>query len=277
MSWQATTAVVEHSKARGSDYTVLLMLANHAHADGTNAHPSTETLAREARVSVRTVQGALKRLQALGEVVCVPNGGPRGVNRYAILLPIRGVVPADAAPPQMLRPRKMRQDPPQNLPDSPQSTANTPADSAPEPELTVIEQSGNSQMGRAREPKPVPKPAPTEAAPRHRLPGGWQPTPEMLDKAGRKYHGVNLEAETDRFRLHHELEGTQHSRWDLAWWKWLASPYPKVMLSSDRAIVPAAGNSRASPPIPPSKTALKARQAVREVYGYGGDIGDDGG
>ena len=68
MSVQAMAWVLEHSKATGNDRLVLLAIANHASKEGTEAWPSVPLIAREARVSQRTVTRALKRLAALGEL-----------------------------------------------------------------------------------------------------------------------------------------------------------------------------------------------------------------
>lgn len=68
MSVQATTWVWEHSLAAGTDRLVLLAVADAANREGEGSWQSVETLARMARVSPRTVQRALKSLEALGEL-----------------------------------------------------------------------------------------------------------------------------------------------------------------------------------------------------------------
>lgn len=69
MSLRAIIAVFERSEARLAHRLVLLALADYAHDDGSNAHPSVKTLARKARVDERTVQRALADLVATGELV----------------------------------------------------------------------------------------------------------------------------------------------------------------------------------------------------------------
>jgi AraC-like DNA-binding protein len=61
MSW-----VIGHSPHGGSELLCLLMVANHAHADGTGAYPSVATLAAECRMSARQVTRLLHRLQDSG-------------------------------------------------------------------------------------------------------------------------------------------------------------------------------------------------------------------
>lgn len=63
MSW-----VWDHSKAGGTDRLVLLAIADSADHDGTNAWPSVATIARKCSVSERTVQRAIRSLEALGEI-----------------------------------------------------------------------------------------------------------------------------------------------------------------------------------------------------------------
>lgn len=87
MSWQATNAVVEHSKQRGSSFVVLLMVANHAHSDGTGAYPSVETLARESRLSETQVHVHVRKLRKAGELAVEEGAGPKGTNLYSVVLP----------------------------------------------------------------------------------------------------------------------------------------------------------------------------------------------
>lgn len=69
MSVQALTWVFDHSEATLGDRLVMLVIADHARADGTGSWPSVETIAREAKVSERTVTRSFSRLVELGEIV----------------------------------------------------------------------------------------------------------------------------------------------------------------------------------------------------------------
>ena len=84
MSVQAMGWVIEHSKFTGCNFVVLLMIANHARSDGTGAWPSIGTLARESRVSERTVHRAIKELEISGELKVTYKQGPNGTNYYDI-------------------------------------------------------------------------------------------------------------------------------------------------------------------------------------------------
>lgn len=99
MAW-----VWEHSKAKGSQHHVLLAIADCASEDGSNAYPSMSELVRKTRLSERAVQYAIRGLVTLGELFVSSNGGPRGCNRYRVIMtmPAEGVQilhPADLAPP----------------------------------------------------------------------------------------------------------------------------------------------------------------------------------
>ena len=84
MSVQAMSWVIENSKHKGSAFVVLLMIANHAHADGTTAYPSIDTIAREARISPRQVYNVIVKLERSKELLIFRNAGPNGTNLYSI-------------------------------------------------------------------------------------------------------------------------------------------------------------------------------------------------
>lgn len=83
MSYQAQTWVTVHSRHKGSALLLLLIIANHAHADGTNAFPSVETLARETRMSKRQVNRLILLIEKSGELL-IQRGGGRASNTYSL-------------------------------------------------------------------------------------------------------------------------------------------------------------------------------------------------
>ncbi len=85
MSVQATSWVIENSQHKGSVLLLMLMIANHAHADGTGAFPSTETLARECRMSRRQVIRMLEIAERSGELLIDRSKG-RSVHHYTIVM-----------------------------------------------------------------------------------------------------------------------------------------------------------------------------------------------
>lgn len=91
MSVQTMSYVIENSQHKGSYLLTLLMIANHAHADGTGAYPSIATLAKETRLSPRGVRYCIDRIKASGELLVFPDSGPNGCNLYQI--PMRQSLP----------------------------------------------------------------------------------------------------------------------------------------------------------------------------------------
>jgi hypothetical protein len=68
VSIEAMTWVLGHSEETLGRRLVLLALANYAWADGSNAFPAVATLARDARMSERQVQRALRGMEADGSI-----------------------------------------------------------------------------------------------------------------------------------------------------------------------------------------------------------------
>ncbi len=73
MSVETLAIALNHSRATGTAKVVMLGIANHD-GDG-GAWPSVDTLAGYANVARRNVQMALRRLQELGEIEVVLQGG----------------------------------------------------------------------------------------------------------------------------------------------------------------------------------------------------------
>jgi hypothetical protein len=105
VSVKVMTWVWDHSQSRGSDRLVLLAIADCASEDGSNAYPSMAELVRKTGLSERAVQYAVKALVLLGELFVAANGGPRGCNRYRVVMAegVQEMLPALDAPPQTVR------------------------------------------------------------------------------------------------------------------------------------------------------------------------------
>lgn len=84
MSVQAMSWVIEHSQHKGSSFVVLLMIANHAHSDGSGAYPSFDTLARESRITVRQVTNIIPLLERSRELTVQRGAGPHGTHLYSL-------------------------------------------------------------------------------------------------------------------------------------------------------------------------------------------------
>lgn len=84
---KAIKAVLEHSKARGSDRLVLMVLATHADDVNFEGFPGRMLLCKEAGMEERNLVYCLKRLEAIGEIEIKRGSGRGNLTRYKILLP----------------------------------------------------------------------------------------------------------------------------------------------------------------------------------------------
>ena len=73
MSGEASAIPLHHSKATGTTKLVLLGIANHD-GDG-GAWPTVATLAKYANADRRTIQRAIEKLEAMGDIRRILNGG----------------------------------------------------------------------------------------------------------------------------------------------------------------------------------------------------------
>jgi Helix-turn-helix domain len=81
MSW-----VIENSQTRGNQYIVLLMIANRADEDGSSAWPSIRWLSMRCRLSERTVQRCVRKLELGGSLVVDRNTGRHNTNYYHVVM-----------------------------------------------------------------------------------------------------------------------------------------------------------------------------------------------
>ena len=114
MSVQAMSWVIERSPHKGSELLLLLMIANHAAADGSNAFPSVNLLARECRMSPRQIIRMLHRLEASGAIVVQERAGPRGAHLMRVIMDANApkITEVDAlpTPDKMSAPKRRRPD-----------------------------------------------------------------------------------------------------------------------------------------------------------------------
>ena len=85
MSVQASTRVMEYSEAAGVNRLVLLVMANRAGGDFDECFASTDRIAFECRIDVRTVQRAVKRLVSAGELTLVGIHPKHRTNIYRVM------------------------------------------------------------------------------------------------------------------------------------------------------------------------------------------------
>lgn len=102
MSVEAIKAVMGRHDLRGPMKAVALVMAEHAHQDGTESFPSVATIALEAGVGRSTVKRSIAQLIELGVIAKTKGWTPRTSNTYRFLIisegpqrthPSRGVGP----------------------------------------------------------------------------------------------------------------------------------------------------------------------------------------
>lgn len=152
MSW-----VIGHSPHGGSELLCLLMVANHARADGTGAFPSVPMLAQECRMSSRQVIRLLHRLEQSGALRIERGAGPRGTHLMSVVLDDH--TPKVASTPDILSPPTTdKMSPPDKM--SPDKTARG-GDIAmsPEPSLEPsLDTHSPTESGASAMQTPPPKP-----------------------------------------------------------------------------------------------------------------------
>lgn len=153
MSVRVMAWVWSESTSTATARFVLLAIADAANDAGAEAYPSMAALVRKTRLSERTVQAAIKTLTDLGELVVYPNAGPKGTNRYRIVMR----TPAESAPPQNLHPPAESAGaaaaPPQDVHPTPAATAPLPPQELhPNHPLTIQEPKEPSSSGTASRP-----------------------------------------------------------------------------------------------------------------------------
>jgi len=122
---------------------MLVVLADYSDDDG-NSYPAVASLAKKCRMSTRNANYLLLALQASGELRVLKNEGPRGTNRYRIMLDDLGTQTLQPASPlQPIAPLK-------------QASPRTPATHCtPEVDCTLKPTSGTPEAGFSKPLKPT--------------------------------------------------------------------------------------------------------------------------
>lgn len=84
MSAEAVCYVLENSKAKPIPRLVLVSIANHARADGSNSCVSLSVIGRETGVSHHHIRKCLRILESMGELSTAVNASSTGGNVYEI-------------------------------------------------------------------------------------------------------------------------------------------------------------------------------------------------
>jgi hypothetical protein len=251
MAISVLTWVWDYSQSRHGSRLVLLAIADSMNNEHGWAWPSVKELVRKTALKERGVQAAIADLVKLGELEVAYNAGPKGCNRYRVLLS----TPAESAPPQSLHPAHAA--PPQSSQgqESSQVNGQPPAESAPpagnagaqNPARTPAE----SAPGTVKKPKPKNSPTESSSGRRKRatrIPDDFVVTPEMAqwarDNVPELINRGRGKRETDKFVNYWQAksgkDATKHD-WVATWRNW--------MLKAEESLEPdgSSGTSRVSP------------------------------
>ena len=86
MSVKTMAWVWANSRSKPTQRLVLLAIADCANDHGAEAYPSTATLAGKTGLTERGVRKAIVELERLGELAVQYKNGPRGTNRYRVVM-----------------------------------------------------------------------------------------------------------------------------------------------------------------------------------------------
>lgn len=128
MSIRMINAVWQQSHQKGNALLLLQAIADFADDEG-YAFPAVLTLAKKARVSERTAQTLIQKLRDDGELEVHAGAGPRGTNRYRVVIP-------EAHQMALLTPKS----PAGGAAPLTGAAARTPQPSAPEPSVPLATQ-----------------------------------------------------------------------------------------------------------------------------------------
>jgi hypothetical protein len=217
VSVQAISWVIEKSSHKGSSFVLMLVVANHAHSDGTGSYPSVETLAREARISVRQVFRLIPKLVRSGELRAEAHAGPRGTTLYS-------------------------------LPKMATTDILAPTDKMSSDKLSLSDKRGphmspESNEGKATTKKGVPNP---EKRPTPFF-DGFELDAELMGFANER--GIDPQEEFQAFREHHKSKGNQFVDWRAAWRTWVlnSKKFSRGSHPSSQGKGKAHGNSNRGP------------------------------
>ena len=245
---------------KNSSFIVFMAICLHANEDG-EAWPSVETLCRETGKGAESVREALAFLRTLrvdGQRVLVSRQQPGdkgkfGSNRYLLFPSDEEIAETEVFSPCTGFPctaEPLTAEPCTVEP----STDNPPTKNNQSLNQNhILEEEPLVKSGKPQRAKASPASARVKSLP---IPGDWQPTPEMVQKARADFPGVNLRTETDCFVDHFTANGKPMADWSAAWRNWMRrSPQFKSSALPARS---SAGNRTHRP------TMDEARAEIRE-------------
>lgn len=99
MSHQAVTFVKQNSRQKGGAYLCLLIIAEHAYADGTGSHPGIGLLAEECRLDERHVRRLIDKLESSKELFVERGRGRGNSHQFTVVMtPIKPDILSSISP-----------------------------------------------------------------------------------------------------------------------------------------------------------------------------------
>lgn len=189
------------SRHSGSELLMLLAIADFADDEG-NAYPSVPTLALKCRMTPRNANRTLAALRASGALEIRMNEGPRGTNRYRVVLEgMTCASPLTPASPRRPRPEPLT--PTSSPPDAGVPKPLTPASDEPSMNHQRTTREPSGERARAR------KPSKTS------IPDGFAISDRVRTWAGEQGFG-NLDQHLEAFVGKALANGYRYADWDAA-------------------------------------------------------------
>jgi hypothetical protein len=132
LSVRCIDLVLNRSQHAGTELLMLVVLADYSDDDG-NSYPSVASLARKCRMTHRNANYILGALQASGELRVMKNEGPKGTNRYRIMLSSLGASEPLKAVSSLKRTAPLKTASPPEAPFTLKPTSSTPEAGFPKP------------------------------------------------------------------------------------------------------------------------------------------------
>lgn len=226
MSVRVISQVIEASAHAGSELLMLVVLADYSD-DAGNSYPAVASLARKCRMSPRNANYILTALQASGELRVLKNEGPKGTNRYRIMLDQLGKQPLKpAAPLKPIAPLKGASPPKPEGGCTPE-TAFTLKPTSATPEagfLKPLKPTSDEPSLNRQEPQRVRAKRSPASDRGSRLPADWTLPAEWRAWAEDARPDINVEATADSFADHwHAQPGAKGRKadWLATWRNWV--------------------------------------------------------
>lgn len=212
MSVRCIDRVLELSAHAGTELLMLVVLADYSDDDG-NSYPSVASLARKCRMTPRNANYILQALQASGELRVSKNQGPKGTNRYRIMIERLGA----QGPAATLKPTSpLKSASPLKVTSPPEAafslkpTSATPEAGFPKPLKPTSDEPSLNRQEPSRKKRARAKPAETT------IPDDFAITDSVRSWAEQQGWAEYLPAHLDQFVGYAKAKAKTYADWDQA-------------------------------------------------------------